>query len=301
MFSPKDTDASDYCQTYFGYSLDGSTPPPYGSGTIKIYDYMQNQYIASYTPGSFMVKVDTCSYFFGGPQMNTDSTDGLYKMVYDMSSGSACPAASTTTCYESYWVTASALGVLAFIDTSSSACPAFFAVADDGSNQDQGTFTIAGVALMRSPSWVPQGYTGSYSAAQGTISITTPGCTVGYKLDQSMAPVTMSFASSGAPAQAGSATLGFIGASSPACPTVCAANGYNVAWDSTGDRLRSECSIVLSFHSLALARRGETPWDVAGGPSERFARMLPSVSHGDFRRCKRPDVGRRPNRPTPDR
>jgi hypothetical protein len=246
VFSPRDTDASNYCQTYFGVSLDGSTPPPYGSGTIKIYDYMQNQYIATYNPGSFIVKVEGCNYFFGAPKMNTGSTNGLYKMVYDISSGSSCTTgSSSSTCHENYWVTASAIGVLAFIDTSSSACPAFFAVANEGSSQESGSFTIAGVALMRETSWVPQGYAGSYSATQGTISITTPGCTVGYKLEQSMVPVTLSVASSAAPAQAGSATLGFVGTSSPACPTVCAANGYNVAWDSAGNALsRSRCPSI---------------------------------------------------------
>lgn len=234
VFSPRNTEASDYCQTFFGYALDGSTPPPYGSGTAKIYDYLQNQYIATYTPGSFMVKIEGCTFFFGGPKINTGSTDGLYKMVYDISTGSTCAAASASSCHENYWVTASVNGILAFVDTSSSPCPAFFAVAEEGSNQEQGTFTIAGVALEKSTTWVPRGYSGSYSASKGTISITTPGCSVVYKLEQSMTPVTLSFAASGAPAQAGSATLAFVGASSPSCPTSCASHGYNVVWDSTG-------------------------------------------------------------------
>ena len=196
---------------------------------------MQNQYTGTYTPTSFTVSVEQCNFVFGAPNVNNASTDGLYKMVYDSSKGPSCPADGTTEgCLESYWVTASASGVLAFADTSSSPCPAFFAVADQGSNQEQGTFTIAGVSLMRSTSWVPEGYSGSYSASTGTISISTPGCLVEYKLDTSLPPAALSFAASGAPAEAGSATLEFVGASSASCPTACASAGYNVAWDSTG-------------------------------------------------------------------
>ena len=236
VFSPKNDKASDDCDTFFG-AVDGSaTPPPYGSGSITIYDYMQNQYIATYTPTSFVVKQDdSCTFFFRGAQMNSASTDGLYKMVYDSSKGPSCPADGTTGgCFEGYWVTASASGVLAFADTSSSPCPAFFAIADQGSNQEQGTFTIAGVAVLKSTSWAPEGYSGSYSASTGTISISTPGCAVEYKLDPSLPPAALSFAASAAPPAGGSATLEFVGASSTSCPTACASAGYNVEWDATG-------------------------------------------------------------------
>jgi hypothetical protein len=234
-FSPKSNKASDECDTYFG-AVDGSaTPPPYGSGSITIYDYMQNQYMATYTPTSFVVKADdSCTFFFRGAQMNSASSDGLYKMVYDSSKGPSCPAEGTTSCYGGYWVTASATGVLAFADTSSSACPAFFAVANEGSDQEQGTFTIAGYSVLKSTSWAPEGYSGSYSASQGTISINTPGCTVEYKLDPELPPATLSF-SKPAPPQGGSATLYYMGVSSFWCPMECATKGYNVAWDSTGD------------------------------------------------------------------
>ena len=234
-FSPKDSSAADGCDTYFGGINDDSTPPPYGSGSITVFDYMQNQYIATYTPSSFSVQVDQCTYTFGGPQMNTVSGDGLYKMVLDSAKGPSCPADDTaSSCFEGYWVTASSIGVLAFADTSSDTCPAFFAIAKEGSNQDKGSFTIAGVALDKSTTWAPQGYSGSYSAAQGSISITTPGCVVNYKLDPGLPPATLSFASGAAPPQAGSATLDYVGVSSPSCPTACASNGYNVAWDATG-------------------------------------------------------------------
>ena len=239
VFSPRHEVASDQCDTYFGFIDESSTPPPDGSGSITLYDYMQNQYTATYTPTSFDIKVESCSYFFSAPKLNTESTDGLYKMVYDSSKGPSCPTEGTTTCHEGYWVTASATGVLAFADTSSSPCPAFFAIAKEGSNQEQGTFTIAGVSLERSTSWVPQGYSGSYSASKGTISITTPGCSVVYKPDPSLPPAALSFAASPAPAAGGSATLEFVGASSASCPTACASAGYNVAWDSTGTICRA--------------------------------------------------------------
>ncbi len=230
--------ASDQCETYFGAVDETSTPPPDGSGSITLFDYMQNQYTATYTPTSFNIKVESCSYFFGPASINSASTDGLYKMVYESSKGPSCPAEGETSCFGGYWVTASSTGVLAFADTSSSACPAFFALANEGSNQEQGTFTIAGVAIERSTSWAPQGYTGSYSAAQGSVSISTPGCSAVYKVDPGLAPATLSFASGPAPTQGGSATLEFIGASSPSCPTACASLGYNVAWDASGIPLR---------------------------------------------------------------
>ena len=56
--------------------------------------------------------------------------------------------------------TSSLLLTLAYIDISRSPCPAFlvFAAAAEGSNQEQGTLTIAGVALEKSITWVPPGY-----------------------------------------------------------------------------------------------------------------------------------------------
>ncbi len=242
VFSPKDSSPADDCDTYFGAINEDSTPPPYGSGSITVFDYMQNQYVATYTPTSFSVQVDQCSYTFGGPKMNSESVDGLYKMVLDTAKGPSCPADdASSSCFEGYWVTASAIGVLAFADTSSSVCPAFFAVAKEGSNKEKGTFTIAGVAMMKSTTWAPQGYSGSYSASEGTISITTPGCLVTYKLDPALPPATLSFAPSATPPEAGSATLDYVGVSSESCPTTCASSGYNVAWDATGDAYIALC------------------------------------------------------------
>ncbi len=236
VFSPIHANPSDNCQTYFGAVNQGSSPPPEGSGSITVFDYMQNQYTAHYSPTSLSIQTGMeCTYNFGGPKMNSVSSDGLYKMVLDTAKGPSCPADDPTrSCFEGYWVTASAIGVLAFADTSSSPCPAFFAVADDGSSQESGSFTIAGVALMRETSWVPQGYAGSYNAAQGSITINTPGCLVSYKLDPGLPPATLSFASGPAPGQPGSATLEYVGVSSASCPTECASKGYNVAWDATG-------------------------------------------------------------------
>ena len=243
---------------------------------------MQNQYMATYTPTSFVVKLDdSCTYFFRGATMNTVSSDGLYKMVYDSSKGPSCPADGSTSCYGGYWVTASATGVLAFADTSDSPCPAFFAVADDGSNQQQGTFTIAGYAVQKSTSWAPPGYSGSYDAAQGTVSISTPGCSVDYKLDPGLPPATLSF-SSAAPPQGGSATLDYVGVSSQSCPTACASSGYNVAWDATGDRLSFEFNIVsngVSWFSCHMNRRDrKLKFSVLQARSPSRQRMLPPLT-----------------------
>ena len=214
-----------------------STPPPYGSGSIAVYDYSQNLYTATYSPSSFVIEVGSCSYYFGGPKMNTVSGNGLYKMVFERTSGSSCPADGTTGgCFESYWVTSSANGVLAFADTSSSACPAFFAVTNEGSNDNKGTFTIAGVALQGTTSWVPEGYSGSYSAAKETLTISTPDCAVTYGLDPAAKAVSFAFPAEASPPLPGSATLDFIGASDASCPSSCFASGLNAAWDVTGEQ-----------------------------------------------------------------
>ena len=234
-FSPKNADPSDGCQTYFGVSVGDSTPPPYGSGSIVIYDYSQNQYTATYSPKSFVIKVDSCNYYFGGPKINTASGNGMYKMVYDSTSGSSCPADGTTAgCFEGYWVTASASGVLAFADTSSSPCPAFFAVTNEGSNHDKGTFTIAGAALGRMTTWAPEGYSGSYSAAKETVTLSTPDCTVTYKVDSPSKAAAFAFPAHASPPLPGSATLYYMGTLDSSCPSVCYADGLNAAWDVSG-------------------------------------------------------------------
>ena len=196
---------------------------------------MQNQYTGTYTPTSFTVSVEQCNFVFGAPNVNNASTDGLYKMVYDSSKGPSCPADGTTEgCLESYWVTASASGVLAFADTSSSPCPAFFAVTNEGSNHDKGTFTIAGAALGRMTTWAPEGYSGSYSAAKETVTLSTPDCTVTYKVDSPSKAAAFAFPAHASPPLPGSATLYYMGTLDSSCPSVCYADGLNAAWDVSG-------------------------------------------------------------------
>jgi hypothetical protein len=171
--------------------------------------------------------------------MNSASVDGMYKVVLDGEpEGPACAEAASSPCFGSYWVTASASGVLGFVDTANGGpCPAFFAVADAGSSQEQGTMTIAGVAVMQSTAWVPPGYSGAYNAASRTVQITTPGCAVTYKADPAVPPAGLEFPTSAAPPLPGSATVEYFEASSSSCPADCAAGGYNVAWDATGASL----------------------------------------------------------------
>ncbi len=236
-FSPKDTSAADNCQTYFGMVVGDSTPPPYGSGSIAVYDYSQNQYTAIYSPHSVVIEVGECTYYFGGPQVNTESGDGLYKMVFDRTSGSSCPADGTTGgCFESYWVTTSANGVLAFADTAIAPCPAFFAVTNEGSTEDKGSFTIAGVAYQGTTTWVPEGYSGSYSAVKESLTLSTPDCAITYKLDPSSKAASFSFPAAASPSLPGSATLDYIGSSGASCPSTCLESGLNAAWDVSGVR-----------------------------------------------------------------
>ena len=91
--------------------------------------------------------------------MSSGAVEGMVKVVLDGEpKGPACSAVEGSPCFSSYWVTAGVNGIFTFVDTASAACPAFFAVANEGSNQEQGTMTIAGVAVMQSTSWVPPGY-----------------------------------------------------------------------------------------------------------------------------------------------
>jgi hypothetical protein len=236
VFSPKNKDAADVCETFFGAVGQGSSHPPYGSGTVDLYDSMQNHYVATYTPTSFTVDVQGCTYTFAGPKINTGAVEGMVKVVLDGAPhGPACAAVESSPCFASYWITTGVNGIFTFVDTASASCPAFFAVANEGSNQEQGTMTIAGVAVMQATTWVPPGYSAAYNTISRTVEITTPGCSATYKLDPSqIAPSELDFPSGAPPSQAGSAVLDYIGASSPKCPSACVSQGFNVIWDASG-------------------------------------------------------------------
>ena len=252
VFAPKNKDAADYCETFFGAVGQGSTPPPAGSGTVHLFDSMQNHYLATYTPTSFSIDVQGCTYNFGGPKPNSHSVEGMYKVEIDGGlHGPACPAVESSPCFQSYWVTTGVNGIFSFVDTASAACPAFFAVANEGANQEQGTMTIAGVAMLQSTSWVPQGYSAAYDTISRTVEISSPGCAGKYTLNPAIPAAALTFPSSAPAPQGGSATLDFIGASSPSCPVNCASNGYNSAWDATGEAVPAQ----FGHHLLSTSSR----------------------------------------------
>jgi hypothetical protein len=166
--------------------------------------------------------------------MDDESKDGMYRLtqVPGETSGPACP--KDESCYGAYWVTINAMGVFAFVDTSDdSNCPAFFALANPGSDDEGGTFTIAGVAAGNWTSWVPPGYSGSYDGKTGKVSISTPTCTFQYQADGA----TVDFPDESPPATAGAAIVDFSGVSpmSEECSSTCDEAGYNVVWDATGE------------------------------------------------------------------
>jgi hypothetical protein len=249
VFSPRAGDAS--CEAYFGFVDANSVPPPYGSGSITLYDSSQNRFTATYTPTSFVVlKDETCTYSFGGPKLNAQSGESMYKMMLSSPmEGSSCPARSDP-CHQSYWVTATKGGILAFVDGASAACAAFFAAVDKG-DEAQGSFAIRGVALERETSWVPAGYSGTYSATAGSLKvvINIPGCAATYTLDPAS---VMAGSSPAATISPGSAILDFVGTSSPSCPINCVSHGYNAAWDATGAaRPRACCADPNAYIALS--------------------------------------------------
>jgi hypothetical protein len=209
---------------------------------------MQNHYVATYSPSSFTVDAHGCTYTFAGPKMNSGTVEGMVKVVLDgMPRGPACAAVESSPCFVSYWVTAGVNGIFTFMDTASAACPAFFAMANEGSNQEHGTLTIAGVAMMQSTSWVPPGYSGAYDIANRIVELTTPGCSAIYKLDEASISA-LDLPMNATQSQGGSATLDFIHVSPPKCPINCVANGYNSAWDASG----FVCFILCNWFRLVV-------------------------------------------------
>ena len=194
---------------------------------------MQNQYIATYSPGSFVFSVGQCTLYFDLPKVKQALGDGLYKLALDGSlSGPNCPMAGTSMCFQNYLVTASADGVLSFVDTAAEACPAFVTLA--GSNVAEGKLMFASVLRGQYPEWAPAGHGGAYSAAAGTVTLSTPGCTGNYKADPASG---MALAlGTGPKAFPGTAKLAFESASpAPACPAECFEGGYFVVWDASGE------------------------------------------------------------------
>jgi hypothetical protein len=233
------------CDLYFGLAAEGALPPPYGSGTIVVYDYMQNMFVATYTPTSFTVAAGDCTYYFSGPKINTESGRGVAKIVLDGSlAGAECPPADDpASCHQSYWVTGNgATGVFGFVDAGRGPCPALFAVADQGSTPLRGTLLIIGAAHSQEVMWVPSGYNVSYDGEAQTIAMQTPGCHGAYKIDPTSyggggasGEGGLSFPQSGGPPPTpGSATMEFHSVSPSTCNVTC--KGYNAIWDAQGPR-----------------------------------------------------------------
>jgi hypothetical protein len=163
----------------------------------------------------------------------------MHKIVIDGSlQGPNCPIESTP-CYKEYWLVVTLSGIFAFIDAGESSCAAFFALAGSGSEEAQGTLNIISVSMDRKLSWLPAGYSGSYSIASGTVTLSAPGCTASYIVDSPMnVPIARPMAAG--PASPGSATLSFIGAvhaggaDAGQCLSACFHAGYSLAWDAAG-------------------------------------------------------------------
>jgi hypothetical protein len=235
------------CNLYFGLASEGAVPPPYGSGTVVLYDYMQNMYVATYTPTSFTVAAGPCTYYFSGPQLNSASGGGVAKIALEGSlSGSGCPSGDdAASCYQSYWVTGNgATGVFGFVDAGRGPCPALFAVADQSSTPMRGTLIVIGAARSQEATWVPEGYNVTYDAEGMSIKMQTPGCHGAYKIDSyggggsgsgggSGDSGGLTFPDGGPPVSPGTATLAYNQSNCSAVPP-CMRDGYNAVWDAQG-------------------------------------------------------------------
>ena len=287
IFSPKG--GPDDCEIYFGYIQEATGPPPTGSGSLVFYDSQQVQYEATFTPYSFVVKAPGCTYFFDGPQIETESRAGAYKLVLDGElSGPACPTREETDCLQGYWVGTTAAGALAFTDAARSFCPAFFAVVDPKSTSSDGSFSIVAVSVVHSTDWAGPGFSGMYTSEK--VVINTPGCSGTYKLDPAagMAPLELP----GAPVpRPGSATMNFVGSYSmdgsvDMCEETCASQGFNLAWDATGSAPR------LTYHAPYIPCHAKP------------LRPIPYPSHRNHQAparslCARPRFAQRPTADAP--
>ncbi len=178
VFSPKDDSATGACPTYFGFVAHGSTPPPYGSGTIFIYDYDLVQHVATYSPTAFVVEAQNgCYYHFGAPQTNVPSAD-IHRLVLARPlEGPSCPAPQSSPCHQGYWAVTSAAGIFALLDSAAGGkCPAFVARAAEGSDHLHGSFGVGWIAAERAVVPAPPGWSGSYSTKSGVVTLDAPGC-----------------------------------------------------------------------------------------------------------------------------
>ena len=254
----QDSNPADACETYLGFVSAGSLPPPAGSGTITFYSRTRAYYTATYNPTSFSLVMGSCTYNFGPQKINNADFDGLYRVVRaDMKvltqyGGTFCPM--TGSCLRSFWVSASANGVVALVDQSASAgddCPSLLAYVNGTLPSGTQILVIAGKAANQQMVWAPTGMFGGYDPTGSTISLIIDGCEndmvkaasiVGAipftspEVPNSFPPAVVADFGVQLPASApGSVVVAYVGVSPESCPAnPCAASGLYVVWDKAG-------------------------------------------------------------------
>jgi hypothetical protein len=227
------------CPTLFGTAAEGSGPPPYGRGTLHLYDSDQESYNVTYSPSSFVVKVQNCTFTFKGPELNSKSGGGLRKIALTKPGDSeSCPSPENP-CGKGFWV-ANSSGVLVAMDTAETPCPAYFFLIKPGSDDTMGQFGLVAWALGGMMQWKPEGsnldlITGYYENKDiySTVWIAdeSTGCTQVYEVDNST--LALGSFSQGA-IDPGSASVDFLSAVPSSCPSDCVKGGYNAFWDASG-------------------------------------------------------------------
>jgi hypothetical protein len=227
----------EYCPILFGTAAEGSSAPPYGSGTLNLYDAAQTQYTATYTASSFEVSVkvpgeDDCVVSFAGPELNFKSVGGLHKLVQSgPPDGDSCP--SSDQCYQSYWV-ANASDVLIALDAAANpGCAALVFQVAPGGTYEKGGLKLIAQASGGAFDWDPAHVTGEYDITDvyWNLTFSMEGCRMNYRVD----PDTLALVSfSDGAIEPGTASVAFSRVSSDSCPTACFTAGYNAIWDATG-------------------------------------------------------------------
>ena len=224
------------CRIFFGHASPDAFPPPYGSGSIDLYDADGAPSTAAYTPASLVLRTPDCNYTFGAPALNSYTANPLAKLApTGPQDGADC--AKTPECGRGYWFAATLGGFFALLDTAGpgTQCPAYFARVDSGGDASSGTFSAVAETDGALPSWAPAGCTGRYAGGQTlgfNLTLDTTACSGPYGVDwASLAPGSATLGSF----EAGAATVAYESAVSPSCRSQCAEAGYNIAWDSAGE------------------------------------------------------------------
>jgi hypothetical protein len=226
------------CRTFFGQATEGSFPPPYGRGTIHLSEIGGNASTAAYTPFSFVLRTPACNYTFGPPKLNTYTTDSLVKLNLTQPAGGLAECPGDSDCGRGFWFAATLGGHFALLDTAGpgTVCPAYFARVNDG-DASSGTFVAVEAAEGTQPAWVTEGYVGSYAGGQTlgfNVTLNAEPCGGVYTVDwASLSPGTAELGSY--TLAAGAATAAFEATDPLTCWSECAAAGYNIAWDASGE------------------------------------------------------------------